>query len=128
MDRLAALAQSIDHWDGPISLAVYVRTRTELNVLFSFVSYMQRCTSKFTQQVSIHLALPFNLQLSHIFHTNGSNQNTSWLRRVPSWALEFPCGQPMELVALLAVEWLTPDVSIYPQNHLRNIARKVKAI
>lgn len=117
-----------EKWLGPISLAVYVAHPEELTVLHLFIAYMRKCSALFNQTVSIHLAVPMHGFTPPPSPSSFTNDTTS---QPPSFDFspydDFPCGQPHQFIALV-IKNVIPDgidkASLYPQNHMRNIARK----
>lgn len=117
IDRIPWIGEVSEKWLGPISLAVYVRNGDELWILSIFMSYMRRCSALFLQTVSVHVVVPAEFEVPDY-------ANQSFYYDVMSD--EHPCGQPHQYMSSLVVKFLQHEpVGLYPQNHMRNIARKV---
>lgn len=108
-DQLHWIAQHTLRWSGPISVAIFVSGK-EYAVAASMVEYLRRCVDGVEQRVSFHLIHP--------------------LSRPPKPSTAFPpfvsCGTPLkankQLVAALGHEEI--PYPLYPQNLLRNLARR----
>jgi hypothetical protein len=97
---------------------VFVRNEEELGILALFVAYMRRCNVLFSQTVSIHLVVPISFEAPSF-----PNETSYWESFSDN---DHPCGQPHEFMISLMRKMLMLDAeSLYPQNHMRNIARKV---
>jgi len=119
IDRIASIGEVSEKWLGPISLAVYVRNEEEFGILTVFVAYMKRCNVLFSQTVSIHLVVPINFEAPNFL-----NETSFWESFSDN---DHPCGQPHEFMITLMKKMVFLDAdSLYPQNHMRNIARKVR--
>ncbi|CAG7785536.1 unnamed protein product [Allacma fusca] len=119
IDRIASIGEVSEKWLGPISLAVYIRTSDEWIILNLFNIYMQRCSALFTQTVSIHVAVPVNYEPMNSPNDSSRFEFSPWY--------DHPCGQPSEFLSLLMKKLLPDGIdqgALYPQNHMRNIARK----
>lgn len=117
LERLHSLVSVSKHWTGPISLAVFVAGDDELYLLQLYLSYMQNCFAPIRDAVTIHLAYP-------------KNRAPSVVRRfLKSDYKNFICEQP-ELTLKKLMKFRTTETikwrlkNPYPQNHLRNLARK----
>lgn len=117
LERLHSLISVSKHWTGPISLAVFVAGDDELYLLQLYLSYMQKCFGHIRDAVTIHLAYP-------------KNRAPTIVRRYLKTDYEnFICEQP-ELTLKALMKFRTSDTikwrlkNPYPQNHLRNLARK----
>lgn len=124
IDRISSIGEVSEKWLGPISLAVYVWDADELAVLGLFVSYMRKCSVLFSQTVSVHVVVPIDFEIpealnqSLYFDTSSSSSSSS--------DDDHPCGQPHEFMSNLINKMLPQRMGgLYPQNHMRNIARKV---
>ncbi|XP_023015288.1 beta-1,4-glucuronyltransferase 1 [Leptinotarsa decemlineata] len=117
LEKLLSITEVSNHWNGPISLAIFAASSEELNSLLLYITYLRRCDSKIKDRVSFHLALTeerrpknFNIDLDKLE--------------------QFTCENPSEVLQHLMTElnrggqnkWRSKLP--YPQNHLRNLARK----
>lgn len=117
LERLYSLVSVAEHWNGPISLAVFVAGNDELYLLQLYLSYLQNCFAAIRDAVTIHLAYP-------------KNRAPTLVRKyLKSDYTNFICDQPeMTLKKLMkfrsaeTTKWRIKNA--YPQNHLRNLARK----
>lgn len=118
IERLFSLVQVAHHWSGPISASLFAAGNDELYLLQLYVSYLRRCYPVIRDGVSFHLTYPKDRPPT-MLHT--------WLD-VQQLA-NFNCAHPettlSELMKFRSAEttkWRTKNA--YPQNHLRNVARK----
>ncbi|XP_032511691.1 beta-1,4-glucuronyltransferase 1 [Danaus plexippus] len=108
IERLHELLGIAAHWTGPISVAVFV-AGDELRLLRAFEMWLFRCQPDVYARLALHVAMPAERP--------GVQSN------VPNWARN--CN-----VAPLATEERKSETVAwrarhpYPQNHLRNLARK----
>lgn len=118
VERLYSLVQVADKWRGPISLAIYVAGNEEFTILQYYISYLRECFDYIRSNVTIHVAVPKNrepkLKTQQITDkiTNGLD-------------CKYPQDMLFLLLRLRSVEttrWRIKNE--YPQNHLRNLARK----
>lgn len=117
IERLYSLPSVAEHWSGPISLAVFVAGDDELYLLQLYLSYLRNCFPNIQDAVNIHLAYP-------------KNRAPSIIRKYLKSDYEnFACDRPEHTLKNLlkfrskeTVKWRIRNA--YPQNHLRNLARK----
>lgn len=117
LERLHSIVSVAQHWNGPISLALFVAGNDELYLLQLYLSYLQNCYSMIRDTVTIHLAY-------------SKQRAPTFVRKyLKSDYTEFICEQPeITLKKLLkfrsseTTKWRLKNA--YPQNHLRNLARK----
>ncbi|XP_053963870.1 beta-1,4-glucuronyltransferase 1 [Anastrepha ludens] len=115
VERLYSLTQVAYQWNGPISTAVYVAGNEEFSILKYFVSYMRLCFSFIRDNVAFHIAVPYNKEPTH--------------EHIPNLIKSFDCQYPEQTLRHL-LKIRSPDTirwrlkNEYPQNHLRNLARK----
>lgn len=117
LERLYSLVSVAQNWAGPISLAVYVAGDDELYLLQLYLSYLQNCFAHIRDAVTIHLAYP------------KKRPPTVVRKHLKSDYTNFICDQP-ELTLKKLMKFRTAETikwrlkNAYPQNHLRNLARK----
>lgn len=118
LEKLYSLVQVAHHFSGPISAAVFAAGNDELYLLQLYVTYLRKCYPAIRDSVSFHLAIPKDRAPTYL-RDDGLNGKFS----------QFNCAQPEttlnELMKFRSVEttkWRTKNP--YPQNHLRNVARK----
>lgn len=117
LEKLYSLVQVAHHWSGPISAAIFAAGNDELYLLQVYVSYLRKCYPAVRDAVSFHLAYPKDRPPSLL---------RSWL---DVQASKFNCAQPEKTLSEL-MKYRTAETTkwriknAYPQNHLRNVARK----
>lgn len=117
LERLYSLVNVAQNWAGSISLAVYVAGDDELYLLQLYLSYLQNCFVNIRDAVTIHLAYP------------RKRAPTIVRKHLKSDYSNFICDQP-ELTLKKLMKFRTAETikwrlkNAYPQNHLRNLARK----
>lgn len=115
LEKLQSLVQVAHHWSGPISAAVFAAGE-EYPLLQLYVSFLRRCFPVVRDRVSFHLAYPKDLPPLQTLPNFPSN-------------LQLDCHRPEAALTGLVrfrkpetVKWRTKFP--YPQNHLRNLARR----
>ncbi|CAH4036621.1 unnamed protein product [Pieris brassicae] len=108
IERLHELLQIAGHWSGPISVAVFV-AGDELRLLRAFAMWLLRCQPELYSRIVIHLAMP-------IVRPGIQGNLPVWARNCNAEPL--PIGERRADT----VAWRARNP--YPQNHLRNLARK----
>ena len=108
IERLHELLRIAAHWSGPISVAVFV-AGDELRLLRAFATWLSRCQPEVYSRLALHAATPADRP--------GIQGN------MPNWAknCEVSPLPPGERRAD-TVAWRARHP--YPQNHLRNLARR----
>ncbi|CAH1154748.1 unnamed protein product [Phaedon cochleariae] len=116
LDKLPSLAEVASHWSGPISLALFAASGPELDALLSYVAYLRKCDQGIRDRVSFHLGMARE-RLPRTFDLDEDKLE------------EMDCRKPLEVLrnlyeasTMTASRWRTKLA--YPQNHLRNLARK----
>ncbi|XP_022198869.2 beta-1,4-glucuronyltransferase 1 isoform X2 [Nilaparvata lugens] len=115
LEKLHSLVEVTHHWTGPISVALFAAGDGEIHLLKGYVSYLRRCYPPIRERVTFHMAFSKDKVPSIV---SGSEDTT-----------QYDCNHPEVTLRLLAnkrspatVRWRTRNP--YPQNHLRNLARK----
>lgn len=108
IERLHELLQIAAHWSGPMSVSVYV-AGDELRLLRAFVMWLFRCQPEIYTRIALHVATPVERPGIH--------------GNLPNWAKDCE-AKPLPPGERRAdtVAWRARHP--YPQNHLRNLARK----
>ncbi|XP_037968221.2 beta-1,4-glucuronyltransferase 1 [Plutella xylostella] len=108
VERLHELLALAAHWSGPLSVAVFV-TGDELRALRGFAAWLLRCRPAVWARLALHVGTP------------GARPGAAG-GALPGWARD--CAQPPPAPRRRAdtVAWRATHP--YPQNHLRNLARK----
>lgn len=117
VEKLYSLVQVAHHFSGPISAAVFAAGNDELYLLQLYVTYLRKCYPAIRDSVSFHLAIPKDRAPTYL--RDGLSEKFS----------QFNCAQPettlnelMKYRSIETTKWRTKNP--YPQNHLRNVARK----
>lgn len=117
LERLSSFVEVSNHWSGSISIALFVAGNDELHLIQIYVSYLRNCYTTIREKVTFHLVYPKERQPNKIKSINIEE------------LLSYDCTKPKETLARL-MRNRTPETTKwrlkkgYPQNHLRNIARK----
>lgn len=115
LEKLQSLVQVAHHWSGPISAAVFA-AGDEYPLLQLYIAFLRRCFPVVRDRVSFHLAYP-------------KDRPPAKVR--PDFPLKpkLDCRRPEAALANLVrlrkpetVKWRMK--AAYPQNHLRNLARR----
>lgn len=117
IERLHSLVHASLHWTGPISVALYVAGNDELYLMQLYLSYLRGCFPSIRDQATFHLAYPI------------ARPPTVVHRHLKMDGIHFSCEQPestlkrlLKLRSQETTKWRIKNA--YPQNHLRNLARK----
>ncbi|XP_066260700.1 beta-1,4-glucuronyltransferase 1 isoform X2 [Euwallacea similis] len=119
LDKIASLIESSLYWGGPISLAAFAGSEKELGNLLLYILYLRKCNIRIREKVTFHIAI-----------NRGSKGPKNY--DVDEGVLEkLDCGNPMAVLKSLAIqETIRRNIRSwrgklpYPQNLLRNLARK----
>ncbi|CAH1104308.1 unnamed protein product [Psylliodes chrysocephalus] len=116
LEKLPSLIEVAHNWNGPISVATFAASEEELNALLLYILYLRKCNEKIIDKVTFHLALAKERKPKQF------NIDTQKLK-------ELKCNNPTEVVQHLSKnlqkgsnQWRSRLP--YPQNHVRNLARK----
>lgn len=108
IERLHELLRIAAHWSGPISVAVFVAA-DELRLLRGFVTWLSRCRPELYARMAMHVATPAERPGVH--------------GNMPLWARNCKASPlPLRERRADTVAWRSRHP--YPQNHLRNLARR----
>lgn len=116
VEKLHSLVQVALHWTGPMSVALYAAGDDEFEVLQRYLVYLRRCYESVRQRVVFSLAVP----------------RSRPPRKQPR-VFELPdaidCAKPEATLNELATRIPSEQANwrirnVYPQNHMRNLARK----
>lgn len=115
LEKLQSLVQVAHHWSGPISAAVFA-AGDEYPLLQLYIAFLRRCFLVVRDRVTFHLAYPKDLPPTQV-------------RPDLPLKLKLDCRRPEAALASLVrlrkaetVKWRIKTA--YPQNHLRNLARR----
>ncbi|KDR14680.1 hypothetical protein L798_11452 [Zootermopsis nevadensis] len=115
LEKLQSLVQVAHHWTGPISAAVFA-AGDEYSLVQLYVAFLRRCYPVVRDRVSFHLAYPKDRPPSQIRPDFPSRPKLDCRR--PEAAL----SGLVRLRKPETVKWRIK--AAYPQNHLRNLARR----
>lgn len=117
LEKIYSLVQVSHHWSGPISAAVFAAGEDELYLLQLYLSYLRYCFKTIRERVSFHLVFPNDRLPSQIKAIQSNDYK------------KFDCAKPEATLRILlklrkpeTTKWRIKNP--YPQNHLRNVARK----
>lgn len=116
LDRLSSLVEVADHWNGPISAAVFAAGDDELNVLLLYITYLRQCHLNVRRRVSFHLAIPKS-RLPRSVDVDVEQITTMDCTRP-----ELTLKDMLKDISGDTTRWKNKNG--YPQNHMRNLARK----
>lgn len=117
LDKIASLIESSLYWGGPISLATFAANEKELNRLLLYILYLRKCNLRIKEKVTFHIA---------IINEKGPKKFTIDEERLG----KMECGNPMGVLHGLLRDINKQNANPwrnkipYPQNLLRNLARK----
>lgn len=109
IERLHELLSIAAHWTGPMSVAVFV-AGDELAILRAYVTWLYYCHPDVIARMALHIAFPADRP--------GIHENT--IRNGATDCLSNPLTHNRRRPETVAWRAKHP----YPQNHLRNLARK----
>ncbi|XP_055379871.1 beta-1,4-glucuronyltransferase 1 [Condylostylus longicornis] len=119
IERLHFIAQVAANWNGAISLAIYVSGNEEFNILQYYLTYLENCYENIRDNVNIHLAVPKD-RIPYKFITDLSK----YLDLFSSCKISAE-AMLQKLLKIRTVDTIKYRLrTAYPQNHLRNLARK----
>ncbi|XP_071442217.1 beta-1,4-glucuronyltransferase 1 [Hetaerina americana] len=135
LERLHTLAQVAHQWSGPISAAVFAAA-DEFPLVRAYIRFLRRCYGPVRDRVSFHLAYPGErppAKRRKVGEAAGGagDDGSPWdegdddERGLPRLDCRNPEASLEELLRLRrpeTVRWRTRFA--YPQNHMRNLARK----
>ncbi|KAF9813181.1 hypothetical protein SFRURICE_015670 [Spodoptera frugiperda] len=109
IERLHELLRIAAHWTGPISVAVFV-AGDEMRLLRAFTTWLYKCQPEIYSRLALHIIMPAEKP----GFIDGS---------LPKWARDCDViPLPHEERKAETVAWRARHP--YPQNHMRNLARK----
>uniref|UniRef100_T1JA84 Beta-1,4-glucuronyltransferase 1 n=1 Tax=Strigamia maritima TaxID=126957 RepID=T1JA84_STRMM len=115
LDRFSTLGEVTSEWQGPVSVTVFAPDQ-EFPLALRYITFLQNCFPAVNDNVSFHMVYP-------------ANRPPAYSSRLDTEPLVMNCNQPQETLTrvlklrpLSMMQWR--DMTLYPQNHLRNVARK----
>ncbi|XP_017868622.1 PREDICTED: beta-1,4-glucuronyltransferase 1 [Drosophila arizonae] len=118
VERLYSLPQVAANWIGPMSVALFSAGNEEYIVLKYFVTYMRLCFPNVKANATFHILFPQEYENLPGHLTEPLNIQKKFNCRNPEKTLKFL----LKLRTAKTLEWRKRNV--YPQNHMRNLARK----
>ncbi|KAK0174235.1 hypothetical protein PV327_011140 [Microctonus hyperodae] len=116
LEKLHSLVQVAHHWTGSISVALYTAGDEEFEALQKYLTYLRECYISIFERINFSLAVPRK--------KTPTKQAQSY-----SSIIDYDCSRPEatlnDLLNQLSIEhtsWRARNM--YPQNHMRNLARK----
>ncbi|KAL7047237.1 hypothetical protein ACKWTF_002836 [Chironomus riparius] len=118
IEKIFSLVQVSHHWSGPISIAVYVAGDDELYLLQVYLTFLRYCYVTIRERVAFHLTFPKDRSPSNIRSVHLSDIIT-----------KYNCAKPEQTITELLKQRTAETKKWrikypYPQNFLRNVARK----
>ncbi|GAB1865466.1 Beta-1,4-glucuronyltransferase 1 [Camponotus japonicus] len=116
VEKLHSLVQVALHWTGPMSVALYAAGDEEFEVLQRYLVYLRKCYESIRERVIFSLAVP-------------RMRPPKKQPRVFELPDIIDCAKPEatlnELASHISSEQTNWRIrNVYPQNHMRNLARK----
>lgn len=116
VEKLHSLVQMAHHWTGPISVALYAAGDEEFEVLQRYLLYLRKCYEPIRERVTFSLAVP-------TVRPPKKQPREFELPEVVNCAKpEATLNELMSGISNEQTNWRIRNV--YPQNHMRNLARK----
>jgi N-acetyllactosaminide beta-1,3-N-acetylglucosaminyltransferase len=114
LEKLYSLVEVSQHWTGPISVSVFV-VYEEFLLTELYIAYLRKCLHQVRDQISFHLVHP-----SDYPPINYSNYTFNY---------NYSCKNPESVLSELLKRRNSTTTELknkilYPQNHLRNHARR----
>lgn len=117
VEKIFSLVQVSHHWTASISVAIYSAGDDELYIVQLYLSYLRHCFKTIRERVSFHLAYPKDRPPTHI--------NSIHISDLSKYNCQKPEATLNEMLKQRTVDTAKWRIKYpYPQNHLRNVARK----
>lgn len=116
LEKLHSLVQVVHQWSGPVSVALYAAGDEEFEVMQQYLEYLRMCYEPVRERVLFSLAVP----------RNRTPKEQPRFYPIPD---SLDCQKPEktlnEMTRSITNEQQSWRVrNVYPQNHMRNLARK----
>ncbi|XP_068147016.1 beta-1,4-glucuronyltransferase 1 [Drosophila tropicalis] len=118
VERLNSLAQVSANWYGPISVALFSASNEEFLILQYFITYMRLCFPNIKANATFHILIPRDYEKLPKVVTLPFILKGKFDCRYPEKTLK----ALLKLRTLKTLQWRQRNT--YPQNHMRNLARK----
>ncbi|XP_017773890.1 PREDICTED: beta-1,4-glucuronyltransferase 1 [Nicrophorus vespilloides] len=116
IEKLSSLVEVSSTWHGAISTAVYAAGDDELNLILLYLIYLRQCFVNIKNRVSFHLAVPKGRMPKSI------QVDLASLAQMDCNRPDVTLQQLLKRRSAITAKWRIKNP--YPQNHLRNLARK----
>ncbi|XP_048511887.1 beta-1,4-glucuronyltransferase 1 isoform X1 [Athalia rosae] len=116
VEKLHSLVQVAHYWTGPISIAVFTAGDEDFVVFQEYLSYLRKCYAPIRERVTFSVAMP-KARL-----VNGQPKDAQLPEGLDCLKPEATLNRFVQGQSKAQTTWKTKNV--YPQNHLRNLARK----
>lgn len=116
IEKLYSLVQVAHYWTGPISVAVFTAGDEDFLVFQRYLTYLRKCYAPVRDRVTFSVAVPKDRPVVAQPRFVELTEDEDCLKP------EATLSRFMEGISKAQTSWKTKNV--YPQNHLRNLARK----
>ncbi|CAD1480621.1 unnamed protein product, partial [Heterotrigona itama] len=116
IEKLHSVVQAAHHWTGPMSVALYAAGDEEFEVLQKYLIYLRKCYEPVRERVSFSLAVP------RVRPPKRQPREFELPEVVDCAKPEGTLNELMNGISNEQTNWRIRNV--YPQNHMRNLARK----
>lgn len=119
VERLHFLVQVAYQWTGPISIAAFIAGSEEFQILQYYITYLQACFPNIRNNLAFHIAVPADMV------PTGNEKNIIKLGHNENLCCQYPEKTLRRLLKFRSSETIRWRLkNVYPQNHMRNLARK----
>lgn len=115
IEKIHSVFQVASHWSGPMSMAVFA-AGDELNLVLLYITYLRQCFVEIRDRVNFHLAVPKDRIPTSI------QLDISYLDQMDCSKPDITLQQLLKKRTSATSKWRLKNP--YPQNHMRNLARK----
>lgn len=116
LEKLHSLVQVVHQWSGPLSVGIFVAGDEEFEILQKYLEYMRRCYEPIRERVVFSLAVPKN---------RSPRQQPRYYPLPDFLDCRKPEGTLNQMMRGMSADQASWRVrNVYPQNHMRNLARK----
>jgi hypothetical protein len=116
LEKLHSLVQVVHQWIGTISVALFVAGDEEFEVMQKYLEYMRRCYEPIRERVTFSFAVPRN---------RAPKLQPRYYPLPDFLDCQKPEGTLTQMTNSISSEQTNWKIrNVYPQNHMRNLARK----